>query len=214
MPGDRPIIFSAPMVRALLEGRKTQTRRLADKPASVRTSTTVDGVPTGLVVPDHLGGERVSLPSTWRSVKSGDRLWVREAWKPHSTFDHLPPREIPQSNMFYLADERYSPSGSRSRPSIHMPRWASRITLTVTDVRVQRLQEISAGDAIREGIAYPPAGMTMDEACEYGTDPRSEFRSLWNSLHGPGAWDADPWVVALTFTVARQNIDVGGADDG
>lgn len=102
--------------------------------------------------------------------------------------------------------------GLRIRPSIHMPRWASRLTLTVTDVRVERLQDISEADAIAEGcpvstmpgtIGHPlcPVGFN-----EMGT-PIYWFRELWNSINGPDAWDANPWVVALTFDVARRNID-------
>lgn len=80
-----------------------------------------------------------------------------------------------------------------------MPRWASRLTLIVTDVRVQRLQDISRGDAMGEGCPF----QNMAD----GDDPREWFRALWNSLHGPDAWDANPWVCALTFTVHRCNID-------
>lgn len=87
-------------------------------------------------------------------------------------------------------------------PSIHMPRWASRLTLTVTDVRVQRLQEISEEDAQAEGV--PPfvwVGRHLDAPHRYN------FQLLWDELHGPGSWDADPHVVALTFAVERRNID-------
>jgi hypothetical protein len=126
------------------------------------------------------------------------------------------------------------------RPSIHMPRWASRLTLTVTGVRVQRLQEISEADARSEGASWrlgcsgflgKDAGWSMDwsrvgEMSAFAhrkpggpakapltekdislPDARMAFASYWNSLHGPDAWDANPWVVALTFTVQRGNID-------
>jgi uncharacterized protein YhfF len=93
----------------------------------------------------------------------------------------------------------------RLRPSIHMPRWASRLTLTVTEVRVQRLQEISEEDARDEG-----AGLLLHEHEYWDGDPdcyRKLFRVLWTAIHGPAAWDANPEVVALSFTVERRNID-------
>ena len=90
----------------------------------------------------------------------------------------------------------------RWRPSIHMPRSASRLTLTVTEVRVQRLQDISEEDARAEGIE----GEFLPWPQGYWTY-RPYFAELWNSLHGPDAWDANPWVVALSFTVQHGNID-------
>jgi len=93
------------------------------------------------------------------------------------------------------------------RPSIYMPRWASRLTLLVTDVRVQRLQDISEADAIAEGIIPTANSQTIDCATER---PSDGFRALWNSIHGPEAWDANPWVAAISFDVVRANIDEDG----
>lgn len=175
---DRPIIFSAPMVRALLDGRKTMTRRKAWKKEGER----------GFVQ----WGEG---PSPWQRVQPGDRLWVREACM-----------SDPDRFTIYRADwERYNVCDTmRWRPSIHMPRWASRLTLTVTAVRVERLQEISCADAIAEGIAPAANSQTID--CDT-PDPRDEFHALWDRLHGEGAWDANPEVVAITFAVRKGNID-------
>jgi hypothetical protein len=92
----------------------------------------------------------------------------------------------------------------RGRPSIHMPRWASRLTLDVSAVRVQRLQEISSADAIAEGIPAPANSSTID--CET-PDPRDAFRSLWESIHGKGAWEANPWIAAVSFSVHQINVD-------
>ncbi|WP_304615869.1 hypothetical protein [Paracoccus sp. (in: a-proteobacteria)] len=133
----------------------------------------------------------------------GDRLWVRESWQGLSYGDYLPTKS-------QVCDLRYAATdpltgmdahvrGYPWRPSVHMPRWASRITLHITDVRVQRLQDISRGDAMSEGCPFPNM--------QNGPDPRDWFRDLWNSLHGPDAWAANPWVCALTFTVQRGNID-------
>jgi hypothetical protein len=216
---DRPILFSAPMVQALIAGRKTQTRRVA-KPKWR------DGAN-----PDFTGwrSERVGGRS-WQIIGGmgvganvaapcapGDRLWVKEAWAVHWANDDLPPRDIDPAiwSVRYFADDTIRPDArdgqtgqldqfKRKRSSLFMPRWASRLTLTVTDVRVQRLQDISAYDVEAEG------------ACELAVTPPNDddtreaqaiFRNLWNSLHGPDAWDANPWVVAISFTVQRGNID-------
>ena len=97
-----------------------------------------------------------------------------------------------------------------------MPRWASRLTLTVTNVRVQRLQQITAEECTAEGIGHSYSLLSADLWQDYRqaagawlTEPRESFRTLWNSLHGPDAWGANPWVVALTFTVEHRNIDAG-----
>ena len=220
---DRPIIFSAPMVRALLEGQKTQTRRIIQQP-------------------DMDGGERwVKYPSGWvLSVNAedeyrrripyapGDRLWVREAFIGPYAYEvnEYPPRDWGNKPIWFPADgpapEKHAGQfWHRARPSIHMPRWASRLTLTVTDVRVQRLQDISEADAIAEGIVpvtrrFPPLQGCLNQLRErtmyewsggWSVRAADAYAALWNSLHGPGAWDANPWVVALTFTVQRGNID-------
>jgi len=173
---DIPIPLHAWEVLALLAGRKTQTRRLAWR--DPHEGSPADGL------------ER--RPSSWRKVQPGDRLWVREAF--YSMSGHYEVTEGP--NVLYRASDEAP--GRTWRPSVHMPRWASRLTLTVSDVRVQRLHEISEADAQAEGTT--PFG-------EYRPSHISAFRSLWNHLHGFGAWDANPEVVALTFTVTKGNID-------
>lgn len=193
---DRPIIFSGPMVQALLAGRKSQTRRVL-KPQ-----------PTGPVVYHQTltSGMCVGLERE-PPYAPGDRLYVREAIDKASDRD----------GVFYRADyeaQHGDATGLGWRPSIHMPRWASRLTLTVTEVRVQRLQEISAGDSIAEGVECETCTAMGQSAC-HGRGCFASidaYRTLWNSLHGPDAWDANPWVVALTFNVKRGNIDqIGGA---
>lgn len=197
---DRPIIFSAPMVRALLDGTKTQTRRIIkgvrrDNNMVLKKATrTRIGITTHVIdAPKH-----GLLP-----YAHGDRLWVREAFRGDRGYDTTPPRQWSRWPVHYEADgKRDTREGmgadGRLRSPIHMPRWASRITLTVTDVRVQRLQEISGADAVEEGV---------QEKGDYLDMPRMAFRALWNSLHGPDAWDANPWVVAVSFTVRHGNID-------
>lgn len=179
---DIPILMSAPMVCALIAGRKTMTRRLAWRDAERNA-----GIP---------------VKTRWQRVKPGDRLWVRETWKPHSLFAAMRPRDIPQSQIFYDADGGYSPSNLPRRSAIHMPRWASRLTMIVTATRIERLQEINEEDAIAEGadpVFVPPDG---------GSHPYLEgFEQLWRSIHGPDSWTINPEVVAITFRVIKANID-------
>lgn len=174
---ERPIIFSAPMVRAILAGQKTQTRREAKgligftaigQPVTVSR----DGFPCEYICPYG---------------KPGDRLWVREAWAAPHAHDHLVPRWIPRdARIHYAATE--DRGGLIWRSPIFMPRWASRITLEITGIRVERLQDISAVDCWAEGIGHSP-----------DVDPRHEYTELWESLNGAGSWAANPWVWALAF---------------
>lgn len=183
----RPILFSSPMVRALLAGTKTQTRRLA-----------------------------TSKPTQRMDI--GDRLWVREAWRTESGFDSLNPSKISPDPLAieWLADELQMYSG-RYRHSHFMPRWASRLTLTVTDKRAQLLQDISAADSIAEGVKCPNCYAIMaaggKSACR-GMGcfaSKDAYRALWNSLHTKAGerWDDNPEVIAVTFDVQRGNIDGG-----
>lgn len=207
---DRPIIFSAPMVRALLDGSKTQTRRVLKlgrrQPDYIGPRGCTDDPSCWGWNDDERGdywlvkrgiSDRGCLEWTdWRGAyASGDRLYVREAFLPGIGYPK--PVAIPR----YRADNDRPEWRGLWKPSIHMPRWASRLTLAVTDVRVQRLQDISEADAVAEGC---PCRNEDDLA---GMEATGWFRDLWNSLHGADAWGRNPWVVALTFTVQRGNID-------
>ena len=213
---DRPIIFSAPMIRALLDGRKTMTRRvLKDQVGDLDRPFMMDD--GSWHVADSQGCHMSPLDVRWRR---GDRLWVREAIVHAPMGAGFDTTHWPHGTVAYLADgkgewfDRAKAAGAKSRPSIHMPRWASRLTLIVEDVRVERLQEISEADAIAEGIKRNHHG-NGDQWCDYPlgssaagwTDPRDSFESLWRSLHGPDAWAANPWVVVISFRVIRANID-------
>lgn len=207
---DKPIIFSAPMVRALLEGRKTQTRRIIKpQPEVAENGSWRWNPPRGVSAGSHI----TSLPDVlarWGTFAPGDRLYVREAWTARMTHGWTiadARSRMCQEEILYRADGHDSIDGWW--PSIHMPREFSRLTLTVTDVRVQRLQDISEADAMAEGVD----AVTMDDVPRQAAmSRRSDFAALWNSLHGPEAWDANPWVAAYTFTVQHKNIDqIGGA---
>ncbi|NUB05871.1 hypothetical protein FW320_06730 [Azospirillum sp. Vi22] len=181
-PKDIPIIFSEAMVRAELADLKTQTRRLATSPLA--------------------------------KVQPGDRLWVRENFQLLSWGDYEVTRYQP-CDVRYAATDTLAKAdreirGYPWRPSIHMPRWASRITLIVEGVRFQRLQDISEFDARAEGAELCANGWWFDRnPILAGSDARGAFYCLWNSLHDkPGErWEDNPEIVALTFAVHRSNID-------
>lgn len=201
---DRPILFSAPMVRAILAGQKTQTRRalrrqfaLGALPVEMPKTT-----PEGWVVNGHSGvwwcdaeanpEEAVRCPYGM----PGDRLWVREShWFFQDECDPVTgytPPVMTVDDVEYRADGESTRHGWR--PSIHMPRWASRITLVITGVRVERLQAIREADAMAEGAEptlVPPDG---------GSWPHVEgFETLWKSINGAESWDANPWVWVVEF---------------
>lgn len=212
---DLPILFSGPMIRALLAGRKTQTRRiLKPQPKPSWHSAIVSKLGFASFIKEANSVVDMDLP-----VHVGDRLWVRETWSGTHVFRNTKPslREsfIGDGTPYFREEVWYWADGSpefgdweKPRVSIHMPRWASRLTLIVTDVRVQRLQDISEDDAMAEGATnITPA---LDVAAERGlptTPARCGFRTLWNSINGPDAWAANPWVAAYTFDVHRHNID-------
>ena len=204
MPSDaraRPILMSGPMVRAILSGRKTQTRRVIKPQPLLSYIVQCDE-------PGLWGDEEGEVQFPCPFGQPGDLLWCREAWKPHSIYAHLKPRDVPRSNVFFRADDRYAPSNTPWRPGIHMPRWASRLTLELTDVRAQRVQEISEGDAEAEGMGEPYLG---DGDAPFTESPvlvsrRMQFRNLWNDLRGHG-WNENPFVWSLSFSVIHKNVD-------
>ncbi len=212
---DRPIIFSAPMIRALLDGRKTQTRRII-KPSPEFCGGGRSRDPQNWNDPDAWGWENYD-EGCWDLLSEGytgrsfyaprDRLWVREghAMVPTTAYrmsagvvQTVNPEDSDRACIYREGWNR-SNGGFRWRSPIHMPRWASRLTLLVTDVRVQRLQEISRGDAMEEGCPFA----NMADV----PNPRDWYRDIWNSIHGPDAWDRNPWVAAISFKVHRCNID-------
>lgn len=222
---DRPILFSGPMVRGLLAGRKTQTRRII-KPQPF-ASGYYDGEIELNVIPendqwpkafrfnaDAVGGGAVLEEIFEPRINAGDRLWVREGFRGSKGYDAYPPSTWSHWPVHYEADGAPDPRdelemNGRLRPGIHMPRWASRLTLVATDVRVERLQNISEEDAKAEGIEQDSDGwrdylMPHTQCCG---NPIDSYRTLWDHINGAGAWDANPWVAAYTFKAIKQNID-------
>lgn len=176
---ERPILFSAQMVRALLDGAKSQTRRQVrlprnwvpnhdERPAMLDGALVIE--PRGIAVTDQTEGTYGLLPCPYGVP--GDRLWVRETWCNGMTEDGY-------DGVCYRASGDVCMEG-RWRPSIYMPRWASRIVLELTSVRVERLHAITPADAIAEGVVSLAA-----------------YRPLWNGINGAGAWRLNPWVWVL-----------------
>ena len=147
--------------------------------------------PTGAADVQYRVAAAVTMPVSGRQQvcpygRVGDHLWVRETWAPHT----WPPTG---PSYQYAADDQY-PAPERWRPSIHMPRAASRITLEVVSVRVERLNDISEEDAIAEGCPYGVGGWMVDPAVG-----DKQFPTLWERINGPGSWDANPWVWVVEF---------------
>jgi hypothetical protein len=193
---ERPILFRAEMVRAILEGPKTQTRRVV-KPQPLSVVSADGHAPLKEVIsqvpmwPMTGPGRDRCCPCPYGVP--GDRLWVREGFA-----------YTPKGTPFYRADFDHDKNLSVVggwKPSIHMPRWASRITLEITDVRVQRVQEIGEEDAKAEGVlrlgATSPDLVSGNEGHEY----RISFVELWDSINATRgfSWENNPWVWALTF---------------
>jgi hypothetical protein len=182
---ERPILFSSEMVKAILSGAKTQTRRIMKpqpqefaNPPYWRWSNGSKLGPFAVA-----SGDRPSIFGRW---VPGERLWVREAWRTDRCYDHLKPSALnPKCPIYY--GSKIIAGYHKARPSIHMPRWASRLTLEITDVRVERIQEITAEDAIAEGRS-----LNHD-------DPSGYFPETWNKINGPGAWERNDFCWCITF---------------
>lgn len=240
---DKPIIFSALMVRALLDGRKTMTRRVL-KPQPIGRPwfwegdevdpepEWFDGYEEGLE-PCGAADREVNNPIQFR-YRIGDRIWVREAWRTFASMDDTKPRDLWHhgcgrgAGIMYEADrcglaitkdgERFegprddANAFGKLRSPMFMPRWASRITLIVTDVRVERLQNISAADCYAEGCFRPDMSKALGSEVTARDNARNEYRDIWDRINDksdkPGcAWKDNPWVTVLAFSAHHGNID-------
>ena len=230
---ERPILFSAPMVSAILDGRKTVTRRVL-KPVPFP-----DGYYQGEVCLDRSGAyAQFSVEAVGGGAflteehqcpygDPRDRLWVREAWRVPDSLDGYSGFDIaercieagyrkPWAPIRFEADgalnsakdwHEFGATPGESTPGRYrharfMPRWASRITLEVTGVRVERLRDISEADAVAEGIEQSPrTGGWLPGNC---AEPEWAFRELWEQINGVGSWDANPWVWVVEFRRIEQ----------
>lgn len=197
---ERPILFSGPMVRAILEGRKTQTRR-------VLKDEWFHGCLTGDCPHIHQR-ECDACLAEYANTECpygvpGDRLWVRETFRLRADQDEKPPsQDWWKSGAWYCVDGNDEPSGcgggaGKKRPAIFMPRWASRITLDITNIRVQQLQDITEEDAKAEGVQMPDRIPEPPKWWSY----KQEYQYLWNAINAKRGfgWETNPWVWALTF---------------
>jgi len=221
---ERPIIFSAPMVRAILSGAKTQTRRVM----KVRCHSICEG-DDGKLWPWSEDAELAE--DFWHPCpfgKPGDRLWVRETCRAEAIGDEglCGVRYVADGQFMPIANTReasdrwvqlywYRGMEGATVPPIHMPRWASRITLEITDVRVERLQDISEADAVAEGVRRGDGkwhalgdgeAVFLDEFGWFAPErytrhnaPRHAFREAWEIINGPESWAANPWVWVIEF---------------
>ena len=225
----KPIIFSGPMIRALLDGRKTQTRRVLKSPRD--GSGWYRHPETGAII-NSMGGPLPTVP-----YAPGALLWVRETWRTPLLPGGVPAIEFRADGTWVdwyqfmnrlphpscAHDDWRAPNLRRWRPSIHMPRWASRLTLEVTGVRVERLQDISEEDARAEGIECRSVKCADGQERELwfgvphaGSErPTDAFADLWDSINNPRgycaedaphSWCANPWVVAVSFRVHHANV--------
>ncbi|MBJ2265150.1 hypothetical protein [Pseudomonas sp. MF6787] len=205
---ERPILFSAPMVRAILDGRKTVTRR------AIKVQPHIDASGNFCVGSSNYGQDGYGKPVTKHFVngccpygKPGDRLWVRETFIDlrGTGVEHHPAPDGPLQRYAYAADcrpgshsdEARKDFGLKYKPSIHMPRAACRILLEITEVRVERLQDISRADIRAEGLQCPPELASDDVSPNYRDWYPAAWRELWDSTGGN--WDSNPWVWVVEF---------------
>ena len=216
---ERPILFSGPMVRAILDGRKTQTRRII-KPQPVDLGNDVWQFRDRVCISsedlkdylfhDIYGGNDSAMPYGGVYDGYGDRLWVRESFKSRTEFDWATDPDKARHYALYRADdleadddEMHWHDYGRWKPSIHMPRCLSRLTLELTDVRVERVQDIGkdgrkAADVLAEGIT--PELIEHERKWFHADDsPALAFARLWDSVNGAGSWKSNPWVWVLCF---------------
>lgn len=181
---ERPILFSGPMVRALLAGTKTQTRRVVKGPA-------LEWLDSAGLVPWY-----VALPENRLCPYGypGDSLWVREAWA----------RTVVGTGtdmLVYREGDNRTDYGGPWKPSIHMPRSACRLWLEVTAVRIERLQSMCESDAEDEGIREQATTgwFSVPGIKGAGTTARAAYALLWNQINGAGSWEQNPWVWVVEF---------------
>jgi len=197
---ERPILFSGAMARAILDGSKTQTRRVVKKDGGLLNYGAAQFVKDGLWYPTSPSGKAGLVPPIICPYgQPGDRLWVREQykiseWMPsYATIEYTANDHKKTFVRQYLQGRITEPvSVNNLRPSIFMPRWASRITLEITGLHVERLQDITNNDALDEGT---PDLRTI----ENGWDMRRCFQELWEQINGVGSWAENPWVWVIEF---------------
>lgn len=237
----KPINFGSPMVRAIFEGRKMQTRRVLND-GQVYEDISSEAAEDFELRGWHIFRREDALCVARTKCTSGDLLWVRETWAHYQTVNYIRRphggafAEVSDGLAGYRADghdsiedfrehvrmmsgcdlEAVEINGNCWRPLRRMPQWASRITLEVTGVRVERLQDISEADAVAEGVESDSDGWTdyLAPTVQCCGNARDSFATLWGSIYGEDAWAANPWVVAYEFKPILKNIDAVLAERG
>lgn len=209
-----PILFSGEMVNAILSGRKAQTRRVVKHQPEFGAYVSIEGFESICVVHEDWAGNAISVQACPYAHKIGDHLWVRETWRAveldngndgilYKADNHFKSIENSQAAADLwcdaYADRKH---GNKWRPSIFMPRWASRILLEVTDVRVQRIQDVTGHDVIAEGVSFPDGNGISAADVMKRWEP---FQALWNQINAERgySWESNPWVWCISFKVVR-----------
>ena len=220
---EKPILFNAEMVRAILAGQKTQTRRVINlQPVGVLGAQMTRANDMDVFLwhgwPHMVKSGHAPVPLKCPYGEPGDLLWVRETWATDGVRDAIKPTNLPpDSHIYYRASlnedkhewQLHTNFGGRWRPSIHMPRWTNRIMLRIEVVRVERVAEIEPRDAIAEGVEFAERAWAQVPA----RNPRrpidyvEAFRHLWDSINAKRGfgWDANPWVWVVEFSVKRED---------
>ena len=207
---ERPILFSAPMIQAILSGSKTQTRRLL-KAKTLRDLELGHQLGECFALEDPRSIDCGYIQSFCPYGQIGDQLWVRESWYQKGTVCRSYPDDdeyhfFGHKQAAYVADGDAPKDWTvKKRPSIHMPRWASRIQLEITNIRVERLNDISEQDAAAEGIENIQSSPEFSEwyGTKSGGNSYAAFKYLWLSINGPDSWAMNPWVWVVEFKVIQ-----------
>lgn len=203
-----PMLFKDEMVRAIVDGRKTQTRREMNvQPCRKPNLLMLGNSLTAMWMNKHEDGNEV-LKCPYG--KPGDLIYIKETHAFSRLFDLMPPRDVPVgSDVYYkaaMSEQEFHNLCAVTRPSIFMPRWASRLTLKIKSIRLERLQDISEEDAKSEG-----AEPKLCTGYPYPNPPSTHingFCQLWQSINGPGSWEANPWLWVIEYEPIMQNVDV------
>jgi hypothetical protein len=214
----RPILMSTPMIHALLDGQKMQTRRI------MKPQPTNEWAWNPHSKTNPLDYSREVWDRFCPYGKPGDLLWVREKHS-YAMVEAGTSKRLHDSPPLYFADDPHW-DGPKWKPSIHMPRWASRLTLELMKVQVQRLHDITAEDARAEGLAcvtkddgktfkYGLPDLDGFPGCDnhgwawkdWHIDPRQAYKKVWDDINGHGSWNQDPFVWVLSFKVKQANVD-------
>lgn len=219
---ERPIIFNGDMVRAILRGEKTQTRRPVKPQPATDCMYSINGAHNAALHLTDAGCQVRYIPPTGRSKdhlllcpfgQPGDRLWVRETFREYYPKEGWPaPKALYKADGIARLEDTETGKAIPWRPSIHMPRNLSRITLEITDINVERVQDITEDDARAEGVnpefrtvvARSDGGPDYHIPCSY----RGGFANTWDAIYAkrPGlSWDENPWIWAITFSVETSH---------